>query len=315
MSKMHAAVVDPNAPGHVAIHDVETPTPIRNEALVKVAAISMNQGEVRYAQSMEAGHSIGWDLAGIVEQAAADGTGPKEGSRVVGFVPTGAWAEMVAVPTNAIAELPENVLFEQAATLPVAGLTALYALEKGTGLLGRNVLVTGANGGVGIFACQLAKMMGAHVVGMIRREEHRDIVMKSDADEVVVSEDGGAACDFGPYRLIAESVGGKVLANCLQLLERDGICVSFGNSTNQETSFDAWGFMRAGRAKLYGFLLFNELGSEPASVGLSRLVKLVSERKLKPRITIEEPMEKVGEVARDLMDRKIPGKAVLRWWI
>lgn len=315
MSKMHAAVVDPSAPGHVAIHDVETPTPIRNEALVKVAAISMNQGEVRYAQSMEAGHSIGWDLAGVVEQAAADGTGPKEGSRVVGFVGTGAWAEMAAVPTNAIAELPDNVLFEQAATLPVAGLTALYALEKGTGLLGRNVLITGANGGVGVFACQLAKMMGAHVVGMIRREEHRDIVMKSDADEVVVSEDGSAASDFGPYRLIAESVGGKVLANCLSLLDRDGICVSFGNSTNQETSFDAWQFMRSGRSKLYGFLLFNELGVEPASVGLSRLVKFVSERKLKPRISIEEPMENVGEVARDLMDRKIPGKAVLRWWI
>lgn len=315
MSKMHAAVVDPNATGHVAIHDVETPTPARNEALVKVAAVSMNQGEVRYAQSMEAGHALGWDLAGEVTEPAADGTGPKEGSRVVGFVSTGAWAEMVAVPTNAIAVLPDNVLFEQAATLPVAGLTALYVLEKGTGLLGRNVLVTGANGGVGIFACQLAKMMGAHVIGLIRREENRDIVMKSDADEVVVSEDGGAACDFGPYRLIAESVGGQVLANYLTLLDRDGICVSFGNSSMQDTTFDSWLPMRAGRAKLYGFLLFNELGIEPASVGLSRLVRMVSERKLKPKITTEEPMEKVGEVARDLMDRKIPGKAVLRWWI
>jgi len=315
MSKMHAAVVDPNATGHVAIHDVEMPTPARNEAMVKVAAVSMNQGELRYAQSMEAGHSIGWDLAGIVEQPAADGTGPKEGSRVVGFVSTGAWAEMVAVPTDAIAVLPDNVLFEQAATLPVAGLTALYALEKGTGLLGRNVLVTGANGGVGVFACQLAKMMGARVIGLIRREANRDIVMKSDADEVVVSEDGGAARDFGPYRLIAESVGGQVLANCMTMLDHDGICVSFGNSSMQDTTFDAWSFMRTDRAKLYGFLLFHELGVEPASVGLSRLVRMVSERKLKPRISVEEPMEKVGEVARDLMDRKIPGKAVLRWWI
>lgn len=315
MSKIHAAVVDPSAPGHVAIHDIETPIPARNEALVKVAAISMNQGEVRYAQSMEAGHSLGWDLAGIVEQAAADGSGPKEGARVVGFVSTGAWAEMAVVPTNAIAELPDNVMFEQAATLPVAGLTALYALEKARGLLGRNVLITGANGGVGLFACQLAKMMGSHVVGLIRREEHRDIVMKSDADEVVVSEDGGAACDFGPYRLILESVGGQVLANCIQMLDRDGLCVSFGNSSMQETTFDSWALLKPGRMKLYGFILFTELGYEPASEGLSRLVQFVSERKLKPRISVEESMDKVGEVARDLMDRKIPGKAVLRWWM
>ena len=275
----------------------------------------MNQGEVRYAQSMEAGHSLGWDLAGIVEQAAADGSGPKEGARVVGFVPTGAWAEMAAVPTDAIAELPDNVLFEQAATLPVAGLTALYALEKARGLLGRNVLITGANGGVGLFACQLAKLMGAHVVGLIRREEHRDIVMKSDADEVVVSEDGSGASDFGPYRMILESVGGQVLANCVSMLDRNGLCVSIGNSSMQETSFDAWSLIRPSGKKFYGFLLFNELGVEPASEGLSRLVQFVSERKLKPRISVEEPMEKVGEVAQDLMDRKIPGKAVLRWWI
>jgi NADPH-dependent curcumin reductase CurA len=71
--------------------------------------------------------------------------------------------------------------------------------------------------------------------------------------------------------------------------------------------------MQPGRAKLYGFIIFEELGTQPASAGLSRLVKLVSERKLHPRITVEEPMEKVGEIARDLMDRKIAGKAVLRW--
>ncbi|MGI6294905.1 MAG: zinc-binding dehydrogenase [Armatimonadota bacterium] len=315
MGKMQAAIVDPSAPGHLALHEVEVPTPARNEALVKVAAVSMNQGEVRYARQWEAGRSIGWDLAGIVEQPAADGSGPKEGARVVGYVDKGAWAEKAVVPTHAIAELPDHVFFEQAATLPVAGLTALHVLEKGRGLLGRNVLVTGASGGVGLFACQLAKLMGARVVGLIRREEHRDIVNKSDADEVVVSEDGNGIQDFGPYRLVAESVGGKVLGHVLNHLDHDGICVSFGNSSQQQTDFDAWNLLRPGRAKLYGFMLFRELGTEPASEGLARLVKLVADRKLHPRITKEEPMEKVGEVAKDLMDRKIAGKAVLRWWI
>lgn len=315
MSKIHAAVVDANAPGHLAIHDVDAPTPARDEALVRFMAASLNQGEVRYAQSMEPGHSIGWDLAGVVEQPASDGSGPAAGARVVGFVSTGAWAEMVAVPTNALAALPDNVTFEEAATLPVAGLTALYVLEKGHGLLGRNVLITGANGGVGLFACQLAKLMGANVTALIRREDYRDLVSKHGADHVVVSEDGSAACDYGPYRLIAESVGGQVLANCLPLIDRDGICVSFGNSSQAETTFDAWTLVHAGRGTIYGFSLFSELGVEPASVGLSRLVRLVSEGKLKPHITVEEPFDKVGQVAQDLIDRKIPGKAVIRMWI
>ncbi len=222
---------------------------------------------------------------------------------------------MVAVPTNALAILPDNVTFEEAATLPVAGLTALYVLEKGHGLLGRNVLITGANGGVGLFACQLAKLMGANVVALIRREEYRDLVQKHGASQVVVSEDGGAACEFGPYRLIAESVGGQVLGNCLSLIDRDGICVSIGNSSQTETTFNAWTLVHTGRATVYGFILFTELGVEPASVGLSRLAKLVSEGKLRPQITVEEQFDKVGEVAQDLMDRKIPGKAVIRMWI
>ena len=120
--------------------------------------------------------------------------------------------------TQALAELPERVSFEEAATLPVAGLTALYVIEHGKRILGRNVLVTGANGGVGLFACQIGKLYGARVVALIRREQYRPLVESTGADDVVVSEDGGAACDFGPYRLIAESVGGKVLGNCLSML-------------------------------------------------------------------------------------------------
>lgn len=177
MDKIQAVIIDHNAPGHVAIREVDAPMPLPNEALVRVAATSLNLGEVRYAQSMEPGAKIGWDLAGTVEKAAADGSGPKEGARVVGFMPGGAWAELATVPTEALAELPDNVTFAEAATLPVAGLTALYVLEKNTGLLGRKVLVTGANGGVGLFSCQLAELMGAHVVAQIRREQYRDLVM------------------------------------------------------------------------------------------------------------------------------------------
>src|SRR5918911_698211 len=163
--EMRAVVVDPEAPGRLVLREVEPPTPGEEEALVRVAAISLNRGELRRAASAPAGWRPGWDLAGTVEQAAADGSGPPAGARVVGLLNPGAWAEVVAVPTRELAALPDGCSFAQAATLPVAGLTALWALERGGLLLDQRVLVTGASGGVGHLACQLARQAGARVVG------------------------------------------------------------------------------------------------------------------------------------------------------
>src|SRR5579859_3504414 len=116
MSTMRAVVVDPNAPGKLALANVEPPKPSPSDALVRVSAVSLNRGEVRNAQNTgQPGSRPGWDLAGVVEQAAADGSGPKAGARVVATLGNGAWGELAAVPTNAIAELPESVTFAQAA--------------------------------------------------------------------------------------------------------------------------------------------------------------------------------------------------------
>ena len=155
MAPNQAVVVDQNVPGKLIIRDVAMPQPLPSEALVGVSAISLNRGETRRSTQAEDGWRPGWDLAGVVEQAASDGSGPHTGSRVVGFLPAGAWARYVAVPTHGLASLPDTVTFAQAATLPVAGLTALYALAKRGQLLHRRVLITGATGGVGDFAVQL----------------------------------------------------------------------------------------------------------------------------------------------------------------
>lgn len=308
---MRSVVVDPDSQANLALAEVEEPSPSPSEALVRVAAVSLNRGEVRRAETGERGFRPGWDLAGTVERAAVDGSGPPEGSRVVGFLPSGAWAQLAAVPTDAVATLPEEVSFEEAATLPVAGLTALYALEEGGNLLGRTVLVTGASGGAGQFGVQLARAAGARVVGLVRREEHVGLVEEAGAHEVVVDAAGASARERGPYHLILESVGGEVLGNALSMLATGGTCVSFGVSAAAEATFDARTFYLTGGPRLYGFILFHEVLARPAAGGLYRLARMVAEGTLRPHIEVQAPWTEVGEVATRLIERGYTGKAVL----
>jgi NADPH2:quinone reductase len=140
----------------VELRNVPEPVPASNEALVRVRASSLNAGEARYAQRAPTDWRPGSDVSGEVVRAAADGSGPGEGTRVVGLVQNGAWAELAAVPTRWLARIPDTVSYSDAATLPIAGQVALRALAIGGLLLGKEVLVTGATGGVGQFAVQLA---------------------------------------------------------------------------------------------------------------------------------------------------------------
>jgi NADPH:quinone reductase-like Zn-dependent oxidoreductase len=309
---MLAVVVDPEAPGRLALRDVDEPVPGPAEALVRVVAISLNRGEVRRAQAAAPGWRPGWDLAGTVLREAADGSGPPVSARVVGLMNPGAWAERVAVRTDALAPLPEVVTFAQAATLPVAGLTALWALEQGGLLLDKAVLITGASGGVGHLACQLARRAGARVVGAVRQESHAAIAREAGASAVVVGEDLAAASAHGPYDLILESVGSGSLGAALGLLAPDGVCVSFGASAGPEVTFNGQRFYGTGGATLYGFLLFHEATRRSVSAGLARLARLVAAGQLRPHVDVEAPWDEVGRQAQRLLDRHLVGKVVLR---
>src|SRR6201995_5243067 len=104
------ALVSSATPPHVELADVPDPQPLPFEALVSVRAISLNRGETRRLETLEPGTVTGWDLAGVVVRAAADGSGPPEGARVVGLVnPPGAWAQRVAVPTHLLGAIPDAV--------------------------------------------------------------------------------------------------------------------------------------------------------------------------------------------------------------
>jgi NADPH2:quinone reductase len=310
---IRAIVVDPAAPGRLAIKPVELRDPDRDEISVKVTAISLNRGETRRAvQQAEPGWRPGWDFAGVVESAVADGSGPKLGTRVVGLLPSGAWAERVNCRSHAVAALPDKVSDAQASTLPVAGLTALHALRQGGLLLGRNVLVDGASGGVGHLACQLAHAAGALVWGQVRREEQRAAVAGWCGGRVVVGRDLSAAKEHGPYWLILDSLGGAALAGAMGMLAPNGTCVTFGISEAGTANVESRNFFGTGGARLYGLTLFHELMSvERASVGLALLAGEIAAGRLKPEIAVETGWGEVGAIAKRLIDRGFTGKAVL----
>ena len=308
-----AVVVDTAATSRLTLQTIPMPTPREHEALVRVTTISLNRGETNRAlNSAPDGWRPGWDLAGVVESAAANGSGPAPATKVVGFLPEGSWAKFVAVPTESLAPIPAPATPAQAATLPVAGLTALHALRQGGLLLGRKLLITGASGGVGDFALQLARLSGAAViVAHVRSQRHEAEVRTAGATSVVIGDTPAAATADGPFDLVIDGVGGEVLGTALGMLAPGGVCVAFGGSSSARTAFDVPAFFRAGRTRLYGLSLFAELRAENASIGLSHLLRLVASGGLQPRISVEASWREIGRVARSLIDRGFTGKAVL----
>ena len=311
MNDIEAVVVDPDRAERLVVRKVGWPAARGDQTIVRVKSISLNRGEVRRSQSAPAGFRPGWDFAGIVEQAAADGSGPKMGARVVGLVSTGAWAEVIAAGTNALAEVPEVVSFAQAATLPVAGLTALHALYKGGFLLNQPILVTGATGGTGDFACQLGRLAGANMVALVRSPAKEAFAWSLGVEHVAAGDDPSPAAEFGPYRLIIDSVGGANFGKVLGMLGTRGVCVIFGTTAGAEPTINTQQFYSGGPKTLYGMIVFNELLSEPASIGLKNLVGLVASGKLTPHISLEDSWRNVAGVAQKLMGREFLGKAVL----
>ncbi len=304
---VRAVIVDPSVAGRLVIREVERASPLPNEAIVQVASISLNRGEVRL-QSAEAGWRPGWDFVGTIETATTNESGFPVGTRVVGFLPSGAWAEQVVVPTDAIASLPDSVDFKAAATLPVAGLTALLSLERGGLLLGKSVLITLASGGVGYFACQLAAQAGAIVTAQVHRPELVEFVKAAKAHRAIV---GNGFDQYAPYDLVLDSVGGEILPAVLEHLALDGTCVLFGATAGSNITFNASKFYGKGGLSLYGFILFHELKKQPAAVGLTRLVNFVAQGLLVPHIDLEAPWSAIADVAQQLTDRQFLGQAVL----
>jgi NADPH:quinone reductase len=202
--------------------------------------------------------------------------------------------------------LPEPITFEQAATLPVAGLTALLALQIGGFVVGRRVLVTGASGGVGRFAIQLAKLAGADVTGLARRTEG---LRELGADDVV----GELTAEGGEFDVILDGIGGTVLGTCMQRVAPGGTVISFASTLTEPVSYPAREFFaRASGARLVGFYLFAVLAhSRSASADLRRLAGLVVDGRVDPQIDVVRPWTEASLAIDALLNRRVAGKAVL----
>src|SRR5438093_4469921 len=203
---MLAIVNTPSGPEPVAIREVAEPELPPNAALVAAHAFSLNRGELRLFEVRAEGWRPGQDIAGVVLRAAADSSGPAAGTRIVALCDWEGWAERAAVPSHRIAPIADNVGFAQAAALPVAGLTALRSLRHGAPLLGKRVLITGAAGGVGNLAVQLAARSGARVTAIVGGPERGRHLR--GADQIVEGIDKAE----GSFALILESAGGSSLA-------------------------------------------------------------------------------------------------------
>jgi NADPH:quinone reductase-like Zn-dependent oxidoreductase len=300
------ALITTAEPPHVDLGQAPDPRPLPDQALVEVTAISLNRGESRRLASAAPGTVTGWDLAGVVREAAPDGSGPQAGTRVVGMMNVGAWAELAAVPTEWLAPIPDAVSFEQASTLPVAGLTALRALEIAGFVLDKRVLVTGASGGVGRFAIQLAKLAGAHVTAVARRTEG---LAELGADDVQAE----LGTEGGEFEVVIDAIGGPVLGTAMQRIAPGGTIVSFAATVPEPVSYPTREFFsRAPGATLRGLYLFAELAhTRSGSRDLRRLAELVAAGRLDPQIDTVCSWREAKAAIEALLERRVAGKAVL----
>lgn len=297
---MRALVVDPGAPGGLRFGEAPEPEAGPQQVLVECRHLALNFGDVNGARNRPPGFVPGWDSSGVVVLASAGGAGPATGARVVTTMGSqGGWAERRAVDLDELAVVPGEIDLAAAATLPVAGVTALRALRRSGALLGRRVLITGAAGGVGRFAVQLAALGGAHVIASVGSETRGTGLRELGANDVVVGLEGVTA----PLHAVLDNVGGPQLVGIWPLLAEGGVVQCIGTASQQAATFTSLVGMRR---TIEAFTKGPHSGED-----ITYLLGLMQAGKLQVDIGWRGSWSRAGEAVDALLGRRVAGKAVL----
>ena len=310
------------SPDVLQVKDVEKPEPKKNEVLIKIFASSVNAGDwhlmradpalVRlYSGLLKPRFKIlGCDVAGVVEAVGKDIKHFKVGDEVYGDLSSssfGGFAEYTCAKEDSLAIKPKNLNFEEAASVPSAALTALQGIrDYGQAGPGKSILINGASGGVGSFALQIAKALGAHVtaVGSSRKLES----MKSmGADEVIDYCKEDFTQNGKTYDVIHGVNGYHPIGDYAKSLSKSGIYVMSGGSNRQLMEVSLKGpFMSKKNGQRFKNYLVN-----PNKSDLVFLTDLIEQGKIKPQIDCSFPLEQGADAVRYLEAGKAKGKVVI----
>ena len=318
---MRAIVRETYGPPDVLhLQDVSVPTLGDGDVLVRVRAASANAGDWHLLRGtpfpfrLVAGlripkfKIIGTDVAGHVEAVGRKVTRFRRGDEVFGELSRcgfGAYAEFAVAPEKALALKPANLSFEEAATLPTAGCTALQGLRKGRIQRARRVLINGASGGVGTFAVQIAKTFGAEVTAVCSTR-HVDVVRSIGADHVIDYTKEDFATQGQRYDLILATNGDRSIWDYRRALTADGSYAMTGGSNRQLTDALLFGPLLSLGRQQFGNVLV-----KPNQADLLVLKELCESGKLKPVIDRRFALSEVSSAVRYVEDGHARGKVVV----
>lgn len=311
---------------NLKLADVEKPTPTDDQVLVKVRAASVNpydwhfiEGTPYIMRAMGVGlrkpkeTRVGVDFAGTVEAVGKNVTQFKPGDEVFGGK-TGAFAEYVCAGADrAVALKPANTTFEQAASVNIAGITALQALrDKGKVQPGQKVLINGASGGVGTFAVQIAKSFGADVTGVCSTR-NVDLVRSLGADHVIDYTKEDFTKNEQRYDVILDNVANHSLSECRRVLKPTGIYVLIGGGGANEQGL-LGGLGNALKAMVFSRFVSQKMGmmmADPSNKDLTILGDMMQSGKVKPVIDRIYKLSEVPDAIRYLEQGHARGKVVI----
>lgn len=286
--------------------------PQANELVIDVKAFSLNLGDVLNALSEDAGFTPGWDFSGVVIDSGSLKYQSLIGKKVVGIKPDfGTWRNRLVIPHYQVAVIPDSLDFIEATTLPIPGLTALYAIQKGDSLLNKTVLITASTGAVGQFAHQLVRFSGGNHYGMVRDLSYIPSIKSLGALDVYREEDLKNDSLNNRFDLIIDSVGGEYLNFLLPALKNDGKLVSVGNSQSNSVTIDYTKLLQKNNISFERFFLGEEIKKKDLSVDLEYLSNLLEQRLLHTNVSLVESWENINHAIKEFESGHQSGKIVL----